>query len=57
MDFRSPEPVIEAIHRRVDQGVFGYASGLSALREVLAERMRRIYGWTVKPEAIVPLPG
>jgi cystathionine beta-lyase len=41
----------------VDQGVFGYASGLSALREVLAERMRRIYGWTVKPEAIVPLPG
>jgi hypothetical protein len=26
MDFRSPEPVIEALHRRVEQGIFGYAS-------------------------------
>jgi cystathionine beta-lyase len=57
MDFRSPEPVIEAVHRRVEQGIFGYSSGSSALHEVLAERMRRLYGWTVKPDAIVLLPG
>lgn len=24
MDFRSPEPVIRALHERVDHGVFGY---------------------------------
>ncbi|MDR1789837.1 MAG: aspartate aminotransferase, partial [Opitutaceae bacterium] len=28
MDFQSPPAVIEALHRRVDEGVFGYARPL-----------------------------
>src|SRR5690606_21337776 len=27
MDFRSPEPVLRALHERVEQGIFGYAFG------------------------------
>ena len=27
MDFPSPPAVIEALHQRVEQGVFGYPSG------------------------------
>ena len=57
MDFRSPQPVIEALHQRVDHGVFGYSSGKPELKEVLVERLHRLYGWTVAPEAIVSLPG
>jgi len=26
MDFRSPEPVIRALHERVEHGVFGYVA-------------------------------
>jgi cystathionine beta-lyase len=57
MDFRSPPPVIEALHRRVEHGVFGYTSEVPGLREVVVERLRRLYGWTVEPDAVVPLPG
>ena len=57
MDFRSPEPVIEALHARVDHGVFGYCAEPSELREVIAERMQALYGWQVSPEWIVFQPG
>jgi cystathionine beta-lyase len=57
MDFRSPEPVIEALHARVDHGVFGYCAEPSELREMIAERMQTLYGWQVSPEWIVFQPG
>ena len=57
MDFRSPEPVIEALRVRVEHGVFGYGSIPPALREAIVERLQRLYGWQVEPDAIVFLPG
>ncbi len=57
MDFRSPEPVIRALHERVEHGVFGYGMEPVELREVVQERLARLYGWRVPPEAIVFLPG
>jgi cystathionine beta-lyase len=57
MDFRSPEPVIVALHARVDHGVFGYERAPQALREIIVARLKRLYGWDVAPEAILFLPG
>ncbi len=57
MDFRSPEPVIEALHARVDHGVFGYCAEPAELREEIADRMKKLYGWQVSPEWIVFQPG
>jgi cystathionine beta-lyase len=57
MDFRSPEPVIEALHARVEHGVFGYCAEPPELREIVAERLERLYGWQVSPEWIVFQPG
>lgn len=57
MDFRSPQPIIDALEARVQQGVFGYGMDSKALKETLVERMQRLYGWTIEPEAIVMLPG
>ncbi len=57
MDFRAPEPVIAALHRRIDHGVFGYGHEPGRLRSLLADRLRRLYGWQVAPEAFVLLPG
>jgi len=58
MDFRSPEPVIEALRARVEHGVFGYLrEGAPELVEVFTERCRKRYGWDVPAAAIVPMPG
>lgn len=57
MDFRSPQPVIDALEARVKHGVFGYPGEDQKLKEVICERMFRLYDWSVTPEDIVFLPG
>lgn len=57
MDFRSPEPVIRALRERVEHGVFGYGLEPPELRELLQERLERLYGWRVAPEAFVFITG
>ncbi len=57
MDFRAPEPVIEALRQRVEHGIFGYGQEPPALRPVIVERLRRLYGWDVAPEALLFVPG
>jgi cystathionine beta-lyase len=59
MDFRSPEPVIEALRGRVEHGVYGYGYNLerSPLHEVFADRLVTLYGWRVEPDAVVLIPG
>jgi cystathionine beta-lyase len=57
MDFRSPDPVIRALHERVEHGVFGYGSDPPELREVIVDRLQRLYDWQVSPEALVFSPG
>jgi len=57
MDFRSPQPILDAIHRRVEHGVFGYSFDFPELRTSVSERMLARYGWRVEPDEIVFLPG
>jgi len=59
MDFRSPEPIIEALRGRVEHGVYGYGYNLerSPLHEVFAGRLATLYGWRVEPDAVVLIPG
>ncbi|MBZ0291570.1 MAG: PatB family C-S lyase [Anaerolineae bacterium] len=57
MDFRSPEPVIQALHERVELGVFGYDMlPPQELFDVLIERYQRLYGWQVEKEDFIFLP-
>ena len=57
MDFRSPEPVIQALRDRVEHGVFGYADESAELRQVLVDRLANRYHWQVKPDDILLMPG
>jgi cystathionine beta-lyase len=57
MDFVSPEPVLRALHERVDHGIFGYGAEPPELRQVVVERLARLYGWQVEPGALVFVPG
>lgn len=57
MDFKVAEPIIHALHDRVDHGVFGYPVKPLQLREIIVNRLRRLYNWRVSPNAVVFLPG
>jgi cystathionine beta-lyase len=57
MDFRSPEPVIRALHERVEHGYFGYVAESTELKDIICERLSARYQWEVKPEYIVFIPG
>lgn len=57
MDFVSPRPVVEALHKRVEHGIFGYAKVGDELIDVIRERLKRLYNWEVPREYIVFVPG
>ena len=57
MDFAAPPAVVEALHRRVDHGVFGYGGPWPALVDSVLEHLEREYGWRIEAEWIVWLPG
>jgi cystathionine beta-lyase len=57
MDFRSPQPIVDALRDRAACGVFGYGSEPSDLRGVIVDHLLDLYGWSVAPEALVFVPG
>ncbi len=57
MDFASPQPVIDALRRRIDHGVFGYSRVLPELAEAVCRRLQATQNWEVEPSAVVLIPG
>lgn len=58
MDFRAPQPVIDALHEAVEHGIFGYPGGAtdSYLNAVVSWQARR-FGWEVPKEWVVQTSG
>ena len=57
MDFRVAEPIIAALRRRVESGIYGYASKTSGYLCAVADWIQRRYGWAVDQDWIVPTVG
>ena len=57
MDFKAPEPVLEALRERIDHGIFGYARPEPSAIEAVIEMLEGNYNWKVDPEWLVWLPG
>ena len=57
MDFRAAEPILRALHERIEHGVFGYGGVTERLRETISERLSRLYAWDVEPDLIALMPG
>ena len=57
MEFPAPKPILRVLHKAVDHGVLGYELPSNALKETVASRMDQLYGWKVKPEAVVTVTG
>lgn len=57
MDFRSPPAITEALHRRVDHGIYGYARPVQSTTDTMVAALESRYGWKIDPAWIVWLPG
>jgi len=63
MDFPAAGPVLQALQERIEHGIFGYPAThpkpteLVELRQVLVERMKRLYSWEISAEDLLFLPG
>ncbi len=57
MDFRSPQPVIEALVSRAKHGVFGYTGLTQSYYDSVISWYKRKYNWTIRKDWIVFTPG
>ncbi len=57
MDFRVAPAITDALHARVDAGIFGYARPTPATVAAVVDAMARLYSWAIDPAWLVWLPG
>ena len=57
MDFRSPPAILEALHERVNHGVFGYTAPPESLIATVVSHLKEEYNWAIDPRWLVWLPG
>ena len=57
MDFSAPAPILDALRETLDHGVLGYEFPQKSLKKMVAQRMQKLYGWDIKAEDVVPVPG
>jgi len=57
MDFSAPPPVLDALRKAVEHGVFGYEIPSKRLLAAVAARMDALYGWKVESDMVVAIPG
>ena len=59
MDFQCPQPVIDALHKRVDRLMFGYStqSTTSEYTDAIQGWFKRRHDWEIATESIVYSPG
>ncbi len=57
MDFVSADSIVRALKGRADHGVFGYSRPSRELRDLIRDRMKRLYNWEISSPDIVFLPG
>ncbi len=56
-DFVVAPEIASAMQQRLSHKVFGYSNKPDSLDELVVERIRRLYQWSVEPQWLVWLPG
>lgn len=57
MDFRAPEPIIDAVKKVAAHGIFGYSGTPQSYYEALIGWMKRRHNWDIEKEWVVFSPG
>lgn len=52
MDFKCPQPVVDAIVARAQHGIYGYAIPTQAFYQSVVRWMQRRHGWEIEPDWI-----
>lgn len=56
MDFRVPEHVLEALHRAVSHGIFGYSDVKSEYYDAVSHWFSQRFDWQTQPEWLIKPP-
>ncbi|PLT29411.1 MalY/PatB family protein [Peribacillus deserti] len=57
MDFRAPQPVIDALKDKAEHGIFGYTKGMGSYHEAIIGWMQKRHNWSIQGEWICHSPG
>ena len=57
MDFPAPQPVVEALMRRAQHGIYGYTVRPASYDAAVTAWMKRRHGWEIDPAWILCTPG
>jgi cysteine-S-conjugate beta-lyase len=57
MDFPAPDEVIDALHSRVDHGIFGYTMPGTKMEEAVTNWVSSRHSWEIDPKTITYSPG
>ena len=57
MDFRAPQPVLDALQKSVDHGIFGYSDVKSDYYNAISQWFLQRFHWQTQPEWLVKTPG
>lgn len=57
MDFTVAPAITDALHRRIDHGIFGYARPIKSTVDAVVEMFQQRHSWEIHPSWIVWLPG
>lgn len=57
MDFRTPPFVMNAIARRMQQGILGYTCGMPSYKEAICRWVKRLHNMDVTPDMVSYVPG
>ena len=57
MDFRAPQPVIDALTTRIQHGIFGYSMPTEKTKSAIQGWLNRRHNWSIQQDWIVFTPG
>ena len=57
MDFPAPQPVLDALKKAVDHGIFGYSEVKDDYYRTVSAWFKKNFGWETKPEWLIKTPG
>jgi cysteine-S-conjugate beta-lyase len=57
MDFRVPEPVIQALVQRAQEGIFGYPTRSDSYYQAIIDWLKRRHGWETQRSWQITTPG
>lgn len=57
MDFKAAQPIIDAVVKRAEHGIYGYSKRTDSYFEAIVNWTRKRFGWEIKKEWIEYTPG